>query len=112
MAGLRFFKTPKPQRFEYKPRYYDEAKEELKKRVKDANESDEFSSDDAKQRIAGSFRRKTSGYNADRGFRSRQVKRSNVRLLMIIAFLFLVGYLLFRANFGVFEGFLQDTYGY
>ncbi|MEM0991915.1 MAG: hypothetical protein AAF847_09905 [Bacteroidota bacterium] len=112
MAGLRFFKTPKPQRFEYKPRYYDEAKEDLKKRVRDADAESDYSTSDTKQRISGSFRRKTSGYNADRGFRSRQVKRSNVRLLMIIVVLFLMGYLLFRANFDVLEGFLQNTYGY
>ncbi|MEM9887716.1 MAG: hypothetical protein AAF849_17610 [Bacteroidota bacterium] len=112
MAGLRFFRTPKPQRFEYKPRYYDESKEELKDRIRSAEQSNEYSAEGAKQRISGGFRRKTSGYKANKGYRSQQVKRSNFRLFIIIAVLFMVGYLLFTANFRVLEGFLQDTYGY
>lgn len=96
MAGFRFFKPTQHQQFEYKARYYDAEKEELRDRVRRAQQGSDFSAEDAKQRIVGSFRRKTSGLNATKGYRSQQVKSSNKRLFMIIALLTIIGYLLFK----------------
>ncbi len=36
---MGFFKTAKPKQFAYRPRYYDEKKEELEKRKKDLEKS-------------------------------------------------------------------------
>ena len=48
--------------------------------------------------IAGSFRNKTKGFGADRKFRSQQVKRSNIRLVIIIAALIAIGYYVLNQN--------------
>lgn len=96
MAGFRFFKPPQHQQFEYKARYYDPEKEELRERVRRAQQGADYSAEDAKQRIVGSFRRKTSGLNATKGYRSQQVRSSNRRLLIIVALLIAIGYLLFQ----------------
>jgi len=112
MAGFRFFRTPKPQRFEYKTRFFDPEKEELLDRIRQAEQKGEYSSEGAKARISGSFRRKTGSYSADRKFRSSQVKRSNYRLVMIIGILILMGYILFSSNFSSIEALLQNISGY
>jgi len=112
MAGFRFFKTPKPQRFDYKPRFYDPEKEELRDRLRSADQKEDYSADNMKSRISGGFRRKTGGYATDRQFRSQQVKRSNFMLLAIIAFLIFTGYLLFSSNLTSLKEILEGISGY
>ena len=112
MAGFRFFRTPKPQRFEYKPRFYDPEKEELMDRVRNAEQQGDFSAENMKSRISGGFRRKTGGYSTDRQFRSQQVKRSNYRLLIIVAFLIFMGYILFSSNLTSLKRILESISGY
>ncbi|MEL6718007.1 MAG: hypothetical protein AAFO82_01115 [Bacteroidota bacterium] len=112
MAGFRFFKTPNPQRFDYKPRFYDPEKEELMERVRNAEQQEEYDAESVKSRISGGFRRKTGGYATDRQFRSQQVKRSNFRLLIIVAFLFLMGYVLFSSNLTSLKQILESISGY
>jgi hypothetical protein len=111
MAGFRFFKTPKHQRFEYKARFYDAEKEELRARVQRAKPDEEYSAEEAKRRISTSFRSKTSGYKVDRSFRSKQVKNSNQRLILIIAFLLVAGYILMKSNFPALERMLEGLSG-
>ncbi|MEM1326287.1 MAG: hypothetical protein AAGI23_10055 [Bacteroidota bacterium] len=112
MAGLRFFRTPKPQRFEYKARFYDPEKEELRARVQRAEKEEDYSAEEVKRRISSSFRSKTSGYKVDRNFRSKQVKNSNRRLFMIIAFLIIAGYLLVKFNLSSFTSMIEGVSGY
>ncbi|MEM8527678.1 MAG: hypothetical protein AAGG68_23755 [Bacteroidota bacterium] len=112
MAGFRFFKTPKPQRFDYKPRFYEPEKEELMERVRSAEQQEEYDPENIKSRISGGFRRKTGGYATDRQFRSQQVKRSNIRLLMIIGFLIFIGYVLFSSNLTSLKAILESVSGY
>ena len=112
MAGFRFFSTPKPQRFEYRPRFYDPEKEELMDRVRSAEQEGDYSTENMKSRIAGGFRRKTGGYATDRQFRSQQVKQSNRRLLIIVGFLIFMGYILFSSNLTSLKQILESISGY
>lgn len=112
MAGFRFFRTPNPQKFEYKTRFFDPEKEELRERVRNAEQKGEYTSEGTKARISGSFRRKTGSYSTDREFRSSQVKRSNYRLVLIIGVLLLIGYYLISSNFSVIEALLENVSGY
>ncbi|NNE27366.1 MAG: hypothetical protein HKN09_11030 [Saprospiraceae bacterium] len=98
MPGFGFGKRPKPRRFDYIPRFYDEAKEELEDRIK--SYSGELSEEDkAKHRISSGLRNK---YYGDPKYRSRQVNKSNLRLVYIIIILFFVTYLILKS-----EGFLK-----
>ncbi len=93
MALLRFFKLPKNQQYDYKPRYWDPRKEEAEERLNRIKQIQEKGADAVKARISGSFRR---GFDATGARRSRQgqVMRSNLILLGIIVILLLVSYLL------------------
>lgn len=90
MAFLRFFKVPKHQQFEYKPRYWDPKKEELQERLKRIELMKGGDTEAAKARIAGGFRR---GYVTNKGSRKKQVLRSNLVLVGIILLLLLLSYM-------------------
>lgn len=98
--AFRFTKTPKPQRFQYKTRYYDPEKEELQERLKriEQQKSGDGNPDGMKSRIQGSFRRKSGRVTTDRSFRSSQVRRSNMTLLLVIITLCLGAYYLLNQN--------------
>ena len=83
--GSRF----KHRSFDYIPRYYDPAKEELEQRVKGYNEKVD-AAEIAKSRIRRGFR---SGGVDTRKYSQRVRKRSNYRLLGIVVFLVLVTFL-------------------
>ena len=83
----RFFKTPKTKQFHYKPRYYDERKEELDKRIAQIKsemgvtdeqpEGNQYWRGDYKTRIKGQMH----GYFKQ----ARRARRtSNIRLLVIL----------------------------
>ena len=91
MAMLRFFRLPKHQQYEYKPRYWDPKKEELQERLQQIEDMKASGPEGAKARIASGLRR---GYNADAKFKSRQVRKSNFTLLAIILFLLLLSYVI------------------
>ena len=94
MPGIGFGKRPKPRRFDYIPRYYDEAKEELQSRLDQYDDS--ISREDmAKRRIRSGLRNK---YQADPSFRKGQVNKSNLRLVYIIIILFFVTYLILKSE--------------
>ena len=90
MALPSFFKIPKHKDFNFIPRYYDERKEKLQERIKDIELEMGIKSTDAiyQSRIArGTMRR----YMDKR--RTGQ-KRSNFRLLLILAVLLLLACLI------------------
>lgn len=91
MALLRFFKLPKHQQYDYKPRFWDPKKEELEERLKRINEIQEGGTSGAKARISGGFRR---GYSMDSKSRSRQVMRSNLMLIGIVVALVVLSYVM------------------
>ena len=90
MALLRFFKRPKHQQYEYKPRYWDPKKEELEERLKQIEDMQGNDTEAVKARLSSGLRR---GYVKDQSIRKTQVMRSNMMLLIIIVALVLVSYL-------------------
>ncbi len=90
MAILRFFKLPKHQQYEYKPRYWDPRKEELEERLKQIDAMKAGDAEAMKARLSVNFRK---GYKNDPRFRSRQVLRSNLILLGVIVILVFLSYL-------------------
>jgi len=81
------FKVPKHRKFGYIPRHYDPEKEELEKRIKryQADVSDE---EMLKERISHGFRQT---YVGDPEYRKKLVKKSNMRLFLIILTLIILG---------------------
>jgi type VI protein secretion system component VasF len=85
--AISFFKLPKHKSFNYRPLYWDKAKEEREKRMKSAlEETDKDYSQALRDRLQLRWKR-----NA--GARAR--KSSNLRLVAIFFVLFLVVYYLF-----------------
>ncbi len=90
MALLRFFKRPKHQQYEYKPRFWDPKKEELAERLKQIEDMQGDGAEALKARLSSGLRR---GYAKDQSIRKTQGMRSNMMLLIIIVALVLVSYL-------------------
>ncbi len=93
MALLKFFKVPKHQQFNYKPRYWDPKKEELDERIERIHEMKNRGVEASKARISGSFRK---GFKGDMQYRRSQVRRSNMLLFFIIAVLIFISYLFIK----------------
>lgn len=85
--ALTFFKTPKNKKFNYRPVYYDQKKEERDQRLKTALE-EESGDYEAALRERMRMRWKRSA-----GVRER--KTSNQRLVIILVVIFLLFYLVF-----------------
>lgn len=85
-----FFKAPKPQRFDYKPMYYDPRKEQLEERVKQIKAMQEDNPDAAKSRIKAGLRRGYSTGNAS--IRKKALFRSNMILLVVVGVLIVLTY--------------------
>ncbi len=92
MAFIKFSKLPRHQQYQYKPRFWNPEKEDLEERLKRVEELKAGEAEGIKARLSGSFRR---GYQKaeDNRFRQRQVQRSNLVLLGVIALLLLFSYL-------------------
>ncbi len=90
MAIFSFFRTPRHQKFNYVPRYYNPIKEKIDEIVKghehDANNDTEL----IKSRISSTFRRRGTGGNTAYSQVAR--RRSNYLLLAIIAILLALTY--------------------
>ncbi len=71
--------------------HYDARKEELKERLDELEKIRGEGLEATKARISSGMRR---GYLADQSYRQKQVTRSNVILVMIVAMLLVLGYLL------------------
>jgi hypothetical protein len=90
MGFLSFFKTPKPQRFNYMPRYYDPQKERLDGLLGRNKDGEVSQTDLAKARISSAFRKRS----VKSEYSKKMAKRSNLLLLAIIVILFALTYLL------------------
>jgi hypothetical protein len=91
--AIKFFHTPKNKQFKFKPRYYDEQKEELDKRVEQIKKEMGISDDnDDKKPYVSTIRR-----GEMRGYLKKNVERkrkSTIRLVIILLVLFAIVYYL------------------
>jgi hypothetical protein len=88
MALLKFSKLPKHRSYDYLPRYWDPKKEELAERFRLAEQRGQQGAAGLKARIAGGFRQ--GHFAVEKGYRTRQVRRSNLTLLgVLIALLYI-----------------------
>ncbi len=92
MGLFSFFKPTKPVGFEYKPRFYDEKKEEKMERRKAAEGLAGDDPEAMKARIQRNLKRQSTNLGA-KNFRQQQVSKSNMRLLLVIAALLAVLFL-------------------
>ena len=91
MGFISFNKTPKHQRFNYVPRYYDADKEDLEERVRLAK-GEAGNADLTKSRIRSGFKRRS------RAGSTNPSAKTAVRFLLIIAILVLFTYLILTSN--------------
>ena len=86
-----FFSPGKPRRYHYTPRYYDPEKEALQQRIAQIEQELGVHKGEAyvpkirRGQMANYFKKKSQ----------RREKASNLRLLLILAILFLLSYILF-----------------
>lgn len=105
MFGKRkLFRVPKHQQFKYKPMYYDPQKEELQERLNTLRELKKNDVDGAKARITSGIR---GGYMQDQEYRRNQVRRSNLKLVMIVIMLVVLGYLLLNVYLPELNAFIE-----
>lgn len=99
MALFGLFKRVKNQTFDYKPRFYDPDKEARDERLKRYNDlgSPKYDVSGSRDRIRSGLRSR-QGYMADAGYRSREIRNSNFRLIAIILVLALATVLLLYSN--------------
>ena len=100
MALLRFFKVPKNQKFDYKPRYWDPKKEALEERLSKYRDkhNDAGSVKDRLRRngFKGTTGRSTLGFKESRAIRNKELRRSNRILLFTVLALVVISYVLFE----------------
>lgn len=89
-----FGKRVTPRQFDYIPRHYDEAKENLQSRV-EQHKGDLSDEEKVKSRIKSGMRQK---YYGDASFRAQQTRKSNLRLVYIIIILCLITYLILASD--------------
>jgi len=92
MGIPRFIKLPKHKKFSYSPRYWDPVKEEREERIRriKAEMGIDMPSNPNRTTIRrGSFRQ------ASQNVKVRATRGSNIRLLIILAVLFMLAYFLF-----------------
>jgi hypothetical protein len=97
-----FFHTPKPKRFNFRPRFYDPDKEDLELREQRIKEElgiateKKYDGKSYRDRIKGQFRNQGRSESKT----SASARRSqNTRLIFMIIILALVFYLFFYSNF-------------
>lgn len=92
---LSFFKRPKPRGYKYKPMYYDPLAEERagrKRSMEGATDEDAI-----KYRIKSGFQRSYSAQSEQE--RRKQIRKSNMRIILVIITLVLAAYILVTRNF-------------
>jgi len=95
MALLNFFNTPKHQRYNYKPRFYDPKKEELEERMQKYKGKEGKNDVDAvKSRLSKGFRKGAGGadFKITSQMRAAEAKRSNRMLVAVILILIALTY--------------------
>lgn len=91
MAIFSFFKTPKPKKFNFKPRYYDANKERINEIMERYANKDDAQPEAMKTRISQGFRSKGL---SDRRYESKIRRKSNRTLLIVLVALALISFLL------------------
>lgn len=85
MAFIRVFRTPKHNKFDYNPMYWSPEKEDLQERLESVEQSKSGDPEAIKARIGRGLRHRTAGAGSEtRGFRTRQVQKSNKTLLIVL----------------------------
>lgn len=95
MGFINFGKRIKNRQFDYNPRYYDPDKEALESRMR-AYKAEADSSDLAKERIRGGFRRKYGGkneYTRAANRRSNRILFFTLIALVLLTLFFISEYL-------------------
>ena len=88
------FKLPnKYKRFEYTPRYYDERKEALEKKIRQYSE-EATAEEEMKMRREVNFRENVSDRRSNSDFRRKNM-RANLRLLIILGVVLAIFFVLF-----------------
>lgn len=96
MSVFNFFKLYKPREYGYRPIYYDPKKEAMKERMKqrEAEKNMEESGTEYKPVIKrGTFREMAQN---NRKTRLEEVRKSNIRLILILSIMLLILYFLLR----------------
>lgn len=101
---MRFslFKTPKPKGFNYKPLYYDPAKEDLMQRVnaiKKEQEAEQHNIDEEdvlvrKVRMSKAFENRRSNIHLDSA--QKQARQQRIRIMLIVSILAAIAYAYLR----------------
>lgn len=103
MAFFNFVKSSRIRRFNYEPRYYDERKEALEKRIRQIeNEVSDQQEGGYQSELRKGF---TKGY-FHRDLKRRQ-RNSVIRLIIILALLLFIFYFIFAYLEGVFGSWLM-----
>jgi hypothetical protein len=101
MGMFRIFKMPQNQQFQYRPRFWDQEKEELEKRMRKIQNPEEVTAEEIKDNISMTFRNRGGG--ADPKFRSQQVMKSNKILVLTILILAIFAYFILSSNMDFLE---------
>lgn len=91
--AISFIKLPRHKQFEYKPRYWDPEKEEREERIKEIKREMGIEVPSVPGRTTirrGSFRQRQKQ-------KVKATRASNIRLIVILAVLFIIFYLIFLA---------------
>lgn len=92
--AISFIKLPRYKRFEYTPRYWDPEKEKREERIREIKREMgveiPFDSNRTTTIRRGSFRQRQKQ-------KAKASRASNIRLMVILAALFLIAYLIFFA---------------
>ena len=90
--AIRFLHTPKNKKFTFKPRYYDEQKEELEKRVEQIKKEMGVSDEDPDKPYVSSIRKgQMRGYFKKS---AEQKRKSTIRMVIILIVLIAIVYFL------------------
>lgn len=92
--AISFIKLPGHKRFEYTPRYWDPEKEDREERIREIKREMgvevPFDSNRSTTIRRGSFRQRQKQ-------KTKATRASNIRLIVILAVLFIIAYLIFLA---------------
>jgi len=95
MGIPRFFRVPQHKRFNYQPLYYDEEKEKREERIRAIEKEMGIERENDDKTYRPSIGR--GSFNAMNTRRRKAQRSSNIRLIILILFLFFITYfILFR----------------
>jgi len=93
------FRLPRNQQFDYKPRFWEQEKEELEQRVKQMEGDDNATPEEIKERISMRFKNRKAYSSEAVGFRQAQIKKSNYTLVASVFALSIFCYILLEGSF-------------